>query len=317
MRNLPPWQSQKPLTPFRPNTTGYPQAIDPYCDCAQCKQGLQKFRPSYGSWLDGPNVQEPSLESIKILKSKTIEPAVRCPRIKTEEAYYLAYQALQVYKKKIIKWLDPKMNLFYSRKELPFSIFDRLDKELFRSVLTRNVYLEWSPRLSPYRNAMTFRRDHHGCPRIAIKLAESLQAGSREEIIGTLIHQMIHAYFLQCCGFRNKTLQASGSGYDLEHGFEFQALLRSIEKVCPQDASPYLWDLKSHDRRPLGSRSVKPHPIIGASNCVDCYKSRVDKIDVKQWCQDAIAIAKSLIDTHENGSKKESTEKIERPTLPE
>lgn len=317
MMRFPPWESQKKPTPFRPNARNHPQAKRVCHDDATCGQKLQISHASLGSWLDGPRVQHPSLESINVLKSRTAKPAHPSPGIGTQEAYGLAFKALQGYSRRNIICLDPSKACLYSRKKLPFMVFDQLDKELFRSVLTGNVYLIWSRKLSPYCKGITFRQGHHGHPRIAIRLAESLlnQAG-RKEIIAILIHQMIHAYFLQCCGFRNKALQASGSGYDLEHGFEFQALFRSIKQVCPPVASRYSWDLNAHDGMLPGGRSVERYPVIGASNCAGCDRSCKPNIEIEQWRLDALAVTNSLVDLRALESQKESSKKVESSPLP-
>lgn len=282
-----------------------------YLQGKRLPKGLNVPSVNLGSWLDGPKFRGPTPESIKILVSANAAPACISPHIRIEEAYGRAYEALRHYVPRSIECLDPMKHYLYPGKDLPFKVFNQLDRELFRSVLKGNVHLAWSSNIPPNVNAVTFRKGYIQKPRISIRLAESLlEGGNNVEILAVLVHQMIHAYYLQCCGFQNG--DNKDSGYDLGHGFEFEGLLRSIESRLPKGISRYLRDLRPHHKGSPREQSLKSHRNkhqTGGSNCVHApdYSSPEQEVDCKQWCHQARAIAASLEDSQKSIAKGESS----------
>ena len=215
--------------------------------------------------------------------------------------------------------LETGKRRLYPNDELPFMVFNQLDEELFRSVLRGNVYLAWSSRLSYYRKAITFKQGKNQNPknpRITIKLSTRLRdEGDRMEVVATLIHQMIHAYYLQCCGFQDNDVQKPG--YNLGHGFEFQGLLdviaKSVGKCWPNDEFRNRHGLTlRYNRRTLGGPFENHHRVrqhIGGSDCVN-VSSNISHTKCKEWCQVALATTNSLADQRKlaiKGKKKKET----------
>ena len=287
------------------------------CNCLECRPPPSPFE--LGSWLDGSRASAPTKEVVQNLIDKNASPAQPSLGLTDQEAYGLAHEALENYRRRRVACLAPEKRDLYSRKELPKMVFDQLDKELFRSVLKGNVLLRkvcW--RALPYNiHAMTTRADPQRNSRITITLSENLLSqGSRMQILVTLVHQMIHAYYLQCCGYRHKNQDASG--HDLGHGLEFNALLSLISERCSLTGyrrSVHLWKFPSpgdaiptHRQVMLGAH--EPKLSAGDSNCYRHCRSLtpIDEIDCNNWRNKALGIFRSL---EESRRKKQVLEAFE------
>ena len=177
-----------------------------------------------GSWIRGSDHPAPEESAILALVDPKRKPASVSPPINRYEAFGLMHQAL---KEKITTaaCLDSSKKNKYQRIFLPYMVFNDLDKALFRSTLEGNVYLKWSAGDSL---SICSRPGLHGRPRITIELSSRLTYGTRADILGTLLHQMIHAYLLQVCGHRNTGVDSDG--HDLGHEHDFLAVQHSVRK---------------------------------------------------------------------------------------
>ena len=251
---------------------------------------------SLGSWLDGLPYPEPDQDSIQVLKNADAQPACSNLHLSTEEAFGRAYQAIENYRRSKVACLAPGKRNMYPARKLPFMVFDQLDRELFRSVLKGNVHLGWSTHLPDGIYART-SKGHRNEPRITICLSKSLSEAPRVYIFCTLVHQMIHAYFLQCCGCQ---AQDGGSGgHDLCHGPEFRALLLTIDRRCSLNGYHTLLHLATDLPTPPGPRPTLRRRRSQPTNRSNCYASvfpmrGVARIDDQNWRDTAIAKVRSL-----------------------
>ncbi|UJO13096.1 uncharacterized protein CLAFUR5_02352 [Fulvia fulva] len=116
----------------------------------------------------------------------------------------------------------------------PYRIFDFLDEAIFDRKLKEMVFLHWTkhPNCS---TGTTYAPKVIGIPRIVIKL----NAGSFmddecdiDDLLDALIHQMIHAYFLTCCGAQKKGEKADGRLMDGIHFGVIQMTIRDVSTRC-------------------------------------------------------------------------------------
>ena len=192
------------------------------------------------------------------------------------------------YKRNHVEALVSRTQYLYNPHELPFQVFDQLDKELFLGILKGNIYLAWSklPRDYPGR---TTRPGRNGSgirgPRIMIELSKDLlKHGTSPHILAILLHQMIHAYFLQCCGHRSEG--APGIGSDLTHHHGFSSVLYAIQDRFLKGRFPKLWGQprKTHSHPLFTPRKADP----GSS---DCYvnKKRLDRDECEIYVRHTLA----------------------------
>lgn len=225
------------------------------------------------------------------LKNKTAKPMSPASHETTEEAFVLTAKIIRDSTSSEMALLKPT----YDKWSLPFLVFDELDRKLFRSKLKGNVCLEWSSIYDGAPGRTTQAGFKHS--RIAIELSEMLLKTTKMGIFTALLHQMIHAYFLQCCGYQSEGLLRAG--YDLDHGPEFLALKALIDLEYLQNPrtriSPPLfsWNplddprLSRRGRRPFGYTEFRP----GSSDCcmTDRPFQKEDYMKVKWWIDHAAA----------------------------
>ncbi|KAL8717013.1 MAG: hypothetical protein Q9225_005712 [Loekoesia sp. 1 TL-2023] len=248
------------------------------------------FVPSGFSWLDGRGRPGPTSRDYAVLQSITASPKDRTSGLSVEEAFTLAEKALEGRVRKWIKCVFKNSAPMTSaqKRKLPFQIFDELDKEFFRSVLKGNVSLGWLELPSGILSR-TIRAGQKRNPRIRIELSPLLGLdGTRCDVLAALIHQMVHAYYLQCCGYRDRGF--GGKGHDLEHEQPFHALLKCVSEHCEplrQHLSADLWASRRYNR---GQRPCDP-----ASGISSCYNrdTRFNSIDIEDWRNVAIAETES------------------------
>ena len=147
-------------------------------------------RQPEGSWIKGKDQPEPSKDELENLRDSSATSAKSNLRLENNEAFGLAYQAMEDVSITRIPCLDPEKRHVYEAKYLPLMVFNELDKLLFRSVLKGNVFLTLA-RLPPGINARTSRPGLRDQPRIAIELSPSILKEGRSYVLGTLLHQMI------------------------------------------------------------------------------------------------------------------------------
>lgn len=258
-------------------------------------KGPSKVGYSYGtqgSWIDGPDHPAVSKEAVQQLQDKEATLRSSASHLDLEEAFTLADEALGEHKWTELPCLKQTQagDVFYSYRDLPFMVFDALDERLFRSVLKGNVYICWAP-LPGGIYGTTSRPGLNGSPRITIKL-NSRAPKDPSVTLGALLHQMIHAYYLQCCGHKNK--KVVGKGYNLSHGEGYHNLYRSIkDHFLPGE--PPVWKVaRISASGPHGVPRYYYDPKPGVSNC-GCYSFSPKKKEINQWRKTAttMAIAKS------------------------
>ena len=143
-----------------------------------------------GSWIHGPDESGPSSEEIENLYDEGAQPAKPHERLELEEAFGLLALALEDTKLTYLPCLDPGREHSYSRRNLPFVVFNDLDQMLFRSMLKGNVYLIWA-KLPPGMDGRTSRSGLKGRPRTMIELSAQVgQSRSHAYILHVLLHQM-------------------------------------------------------------------------------------------------------------------------------
>ena len=269
-----------------------------------CSYGIE------GSWINGPDCPVPSTALLRQLQDKRAAPQCSASCMELGEAFGLAHEASGNDKITKIPCLDKtlKQEVYYAKLDLPFMVFDDLDKKLFRAVLKGNVYLTWA-RLPTGSHARTSRPNLHGRPRITIELNWHLSR-NRAATLGVLLHQMIHAYYLQCCGHKNKGVV--GRGHDLRHKEEFYNLRRSIrEHFLPGES--LVWDA-AKNLLP-GQTCISSRYYVPEAGCSDCYcKSLpIKRRDIDQWRVSALALTIAKI-ARGDASQRSSSGKTEDMT---
>lgn len=266
-----------------------------------CSYGIE------GSWINGPDHPAPSFALLRQLQDKGAAPQSSPSCMELGEAFGLAHEALGNDKITAVPCLGKAswQEVYYAKLDLPFMVFDDLDRKLFRSMLRGNVYLTWAS-LPTGSHARTSRPNLNGRPRITIELNWQLRR-NRAATLGVLLHQMIHAYYLQCCGHKNKGV--IGRGHDLRHKEEFYNLSCSIrEHFLPGES--LVWDAaKNNFPRHTWISSRYYVPEAGCSNCY-CKSITMKKRDLDQWRDSALAltiakIARDAASQHSSSAKTE------------
>ena len=196
-------------------------------------------------------------------------------------------------------------------KLAPFLIFDSLDRELFQGKLNGMVYLKWRP-LSDNAPGVTNAPDVKD-PRICIELNSrpfEERGASLDELLDALIHQMIHAYFLVCCGKQGKSTEQDGRLLDALHFGILMYTILEISGACEEGPLPLTFyahrracrsRTACHSRRVDwydrgGSRSIArpyiaidphggtvgPPPNDGKSHCMHDNR-RFRSADIRNW----------------------------------
>ncbi|KAL8712178.1 MAG: hypothetical protein Q9220_003612 [cf. Caloplaca sp. 1 TL-2023] len=244
------------------------------------------------SWLDGKREPGPTKQNIDVLKSKSISPTSQRLNLTPEQAFAKAEEALKGHVRHQIACMKAQTMTNKMKNLLPYQVFNELDKEFFRSVLKGNVSLGWSA-LPSGTLSRTCCAGHKGNPRIRIELSPLLRRPncSRRDVFAALIHQMVHAYYLQCCGHRD--LGYTDTGHDLAHEQPFQALLKLIEEHCDplqETLSAKLW---TPEKRCRSCERTDQAPTSGVSSCYDRI-NRFNSVDIQDWRNLATATADSL-----------------------
>ena len=162
-----------------------------------------------------------------VLKDPALEPVREPHRIAPAEAIKLVQHCLKILQQRAqdqnyVGPVAPVDKLTY-----PFEVFDHIDKALFSGVLKGNVFLKWEL-LQGGSSGRTSRAGFAASPRISIGLSNNLRRGSPSLILEALVHQMLHAYLLQCCGYREP--KAETNGHDLTHNLEYSTLAYLVQK---------------------------------------------------------------------------------------
>jgi hypothetical protein len=135
--------------------------------------------------------------------------------------------------------------------EIPFRIFNKLDQVLFAGHLRNAVFLDIDS-LNPDVSGATYTHRWGPRPevqRISIILNRVvIRHGQAKDVVATLIHQMIHAYFLVACGEQKENEVDYGR---LGHSVHFGKIMLAIKRLSAHGA-----ELTSLD---YGRRSPNRH----------------------------------------------------------
>lgn len=198
-------------------------------------------------------------------------------------------------------------------KKAPSLLFDSLDRNLFQGKLNGMVYLKWRA-LSDNSTGVTNAPDIRD-PRICIELNTrpyEERDADLDHLLDALIHQMIHAYFLVCCGAQRRGTEQDGRLLD---GLHFGVLLYTIMEIsgdCEDGPLPltfyaqlrarrsrntgvrdrYRSGIGDRDERRAGGRpyisvdangdAVGPPPNDGQSHCIHDNR-RFRGADIRNW----------------------------------
>lgn len=189
----------------------------------------------------------------------------------------------------------------------PFMMFNCLDKALFQNKLKDMVHLKWIRMCGESPGSTSVPSTE--VPRICIRLNRTLFEDGRatiDDMIDAVVHQMIHAYFLVCCGAAPEN--AAKDDDRLLDGVHFAVLLKTIDEISsccregPLDLIVYArdrnqgpctrngqeWRLPGRSRRPpfisIDPRdsTVATPPADGRSHCTH-DNSRFSETQVKNW----------------------------------
>lgn len=133
-------------------------------------------------------------------------------------------------------------------KKGPFLLFDALDRALFQGKLKGMVYLKWRALSdsSPGVTSVPGIRDTRICIELNSRPYEE-QDADLDDLLEALIHQMIHAYFLVCCGAQSKDSEQDGRLLD---GLHFGVLLSTIKEISEEcEDGPLRLIFYAHRRR--------------------------------------------------------------------
>lgn len=136
-----------------------------------------------------------------------------------------------------------------------YLIFDVLDATIFGQKLKGMVYLMWimQPNCSPGKTSAP--NVVPGIPRICIQLNSALfddGLGDIDELLEVLIHQMIHAYFLVCCGAQRRGDKVDGRLEDGKHFAVILMAVRSISKECEDGELELIFHASKRRQRDIG-----------------------------------------------------------------
>lgn len=141
------------------------------------------------------------------------------------------------------RWVDAAASLMNIRRqaaalhenslseEIPFQIFNKLDQALFAGFLKNSVFLDVS-RLDSDISGVTYT--HRWGPNPEVKRIsiifnqDAIRHGRARDIVATLIHHMIHAYFLVACGEQKENEMDYGR---LNHGLQFGKIMLAIRRL--------------------------------------------------------------------------------------
>ena len=178
--------------------------------------------------------------------------------------------------------IDKARELEEPETQTPYIIFDPLDKALFNNKLKGMVHLKWKAQSGCACGNTSAPGVVPGIPRICIELNKRpfIDDGSSDidDLLDTLIHQMIHAYFLVCCGAQPKGAKQDGR---LADGLHFGVILHTIKDVtrqCRDGAVPLIFYASTRRDKDALSRSQSWNGYgngVGASRRRDHQRSWV------------------------------------------
>lgn len=304
--------------------TFYPPHLIPYADRSLVVARHSPYHPyQHDSDPDSYRHHSPSRIS-RLLPASTLK--LQDPRLKCDRNLGWSIDWAVAF---LVNHLDPKSNsgaatlLKTVRQkatalereghalEIPYRYFNVLNNILFGGHLRNAVYLDIR-RLNPNVSGATHT---HGSgvdlkvKRVAIYLNKDvLQQARSRDIIGTLIHHMIHAYFLVACGPQVEKEVGYGR---LDHGVHFGKVMMAIKNLSSVNGRPLatldfghsLGQADSHfyneeyykQRKPARHRHVK-----GKWYCSLCYSdvASLSEGDIDEWynstCKPLLTLPEAL-----------------------
>ena len=205
----------------------------------------------------------PSKKDLIHLQDRTASPSSPASYVTIEQALAAAVNLIRCSPAPGVALV--KASCAVDQTKWPFLFFNELDKIFFCSKLKGNVCLELSAKLPwgiPGRTSQAGVRS----PRITIELSVNLIAKATETgVLTVLLHQMIHAYLLQCCDYTTEIV--GNHGYDLSHGSAFLVLKNMIDMRLSQSPSSWnpLYSATSSGR--AGGPPIYPEFRPGSSFC--------------------------------------------------
>lgn len=215
------------------------------------------------------------------------------------------YRHLNGNRPDIITAIDTARKLWVHPKT-PFLMFNCLDKALFQNKLKDMVHLKWVRMCggSPGSTSVPSKE----IPRICIRLNRTEFEDGRatiDDMLDVLIHQMIHAYFLVCCGAA--PIETKNDDRLLD-GVHFAVLLRTIDEIsvcCREGRLDLVVYARDRNQGPCGAggyesrrlaaarqapyismdprdSTIATPPADGRSHCTH-DNSRFTKAQVKNW----------------------------------
>ena len=170
-----------------------------------------------------------------IPRDPALEPVRGPHRIAPAEAIKIVQQCLKTLQHNTQDQKHPSPIAPMDKLTYPFDVFDHIDQALFSGILKGNVFLRWEF-LQRDKGGRTSRAGFAASPRISIGLSDNLRRGPPSSILEALVHQMLHAYLLQCCGYREPN--AEMNGHDLAHDLEYSTLAYLIKKFLLDQKIP-------------------------------------------------------------------------------
>ena len=184
--------------------------------------------PAHQCWFHGHTYNKLEDDEVEILSTPNLQPAQLSPGWKPQEAIRYLIKSIELDKSELL-------GKFRSQREMPhrfpYALFCDLDDAIFGSVLRGNVHLRLDGNPENGLCGMTTRPCEEG-RRITIELSRDVVfKQSSWTILEALVHQMLHAYLLQCCGTEDEKC-----GFALRHGLEFSTAAMAVVSACKMSA---------------------------------------------------------------------------------
>lgn len=157
------------------------------------------------------------------------------PKISHQQAYerLCTYQRADARSRNRWKALHEAMKCEKLTWDLIIKVFDDLDACYFNGDLRRRVHVRWKPFRGKEQVAMGMTEPvnlYHNRVTIYLRTNYKWEALPKTTALGTLVHEMLHAYFLIHCG----DTKESGC-VDPVHGPIFTAAARMLERLTSLD----------------------------------------------------------------------------------
>ena len=176
-------------------------------------------------WLRGWTQTELDDDDIEILRAADLQPARKSHGWTSDEAIKFLSDAVGNRNASDGDYERPRR---LSPHQLPYGIFNDFDEIIFGGVLKGNVHLRFDRNLPNSLAGITTNPPSQSKRRMSVELSKDLVfKGSPPAIAEVLMHQMIHAFLLQCCGPKTNS-----DGHDLRHGLAFSTAALVVVRAC-------------------------------------------------------------------------------------